>query len=120
MRRRRCAWRPSFMSRRPPWPALAASLALAACAQNPLIPYSADTPPLALVPAAQAGVQDKRGRFREIYCAVLEARERDVPDYRPCEDALSRIGSEPAGSERPVDLGSSKRHLIAAVVAGIG
>ena len=47
----------------PPHPVagLAASLALAACAQKPLIPYSADTPPLALVPAAQAGVQDKRG-----------------------------------------------------------
>ena len=99
---------------------IAAVLALEACGTRPLLPYSVDTPPLALVPAAQAGVQDKRGRFREIYCAVLEARERDVPDYRPCEDALSRIGSEPAGTERPVDLGSSKRHLIAAVVAGIG
>jgi dienelactone hydrolase len=65
-------------------------------------------------------VQDKRGRFREIYCAVLEARKHDVPDYRPCEDALSRIGSEPAGTGRPVDLGPSTRHLIAAVVPGIG
>ena len=99
---------------------IAAVLALAACGTKPLLPYSADTPPLALVPAYQAGVQDKRGRFREIYCAVLEARERNVPDYRPCEDALSRIGSEPAGTGRPVDLGPSKRRLVAAVVAGIG
>ena len=99
---------------------IAAVLALGACGTKPLLPYSVDTPPLALVPAAQAGVQDKRGRFREIYCAVLQARERDVPDYRPCEDALSRIGSEPAGTGGPVDLGPSKRHLIAAVVAGIG
>jgi hypothetical protein len=44
---------------------------------------------------------------------VLEAR-RDVPDHRPCEDALSRIGSEPAGTGRPVDLGPSKRRLVAA------
>ena len=79
------------MRRRLSWRALTASLALAACAQKPLIPYSADTPPLALVPAALAGVQDKRARFREIYCAVLEARARDVPDYRPCDEALSRI-----------------------------
>jgi dienelactone hydrolase len=99
---------------------IAAVLALAACGTKPLLPYSVDTPPLALVPAAQAGVQDKRGRFREIYCAVLEARKHDVPDYRPCEDALSRIGSEPAGTGRPVDLGPSTRHLIAAVVPGIG
>ena len=99
---------------------IASILALGACGTKPLLPYSVDTPPLTLIPAAQAGVQDKRGRFREIYCAVLEARERDVPDYRPCEDALSRIGSEPAGTGGPVDLGPSKRHLIAALVPGIG
>jgi len=99
---------------------MAAILALGACGTKPLLPYSVDTPPLTLIPAAQAGVQDKRGRFREIYCAVLQARERDVPDYRPCQDALSRIGSEPAGTGRPVDLGPSKRHLIAALVPGIG
>jgi hypothetical protein len=29
----------------------------------PLNPYSADTPPLVVVPAAQAGVQDKRARL---------------------------------------------------------
>ena len=84
---------------------IAAVFALGACGTKPLVPYSVDTPPLALVPASQAGVQDKRGRFREIYCAVLQARERDIPDYRPCEDALTRIGSEPAGTGRPVDLG---------------
>ena len=55
--------------------ALLASLALGACATKPLVPYSADTPPLVLAPAAQAGVQDKRARFREIYCAVLQARQ---------------------------------------------
>ena len=96
------------------------AFALGACATKPLVPYSLDTPPLALVPAPQAGVQDKRGRFREIYCAVLQTRERDLPDYRPCEDALTRIGNEPAGTGMPVNLGPSKRRLIALVVAGIG
>ena len=100
--------------------AIAASLVAAGCSTTPLIPYSAETPPLALVPATQAGVQDKRARFREIYCAVLQARGNEVPDDRPCEEALSRVGSEPAGTGRPVDLGSSKRGLVAAIVAGIG
>jgi len=100
--------------------ALAAILALAACATKPLIPYSTETPPLALVEASQAGVQDKRARFREIYCAVLEAHGSALPDYRPCEDALTRVGAEPAGTSAPVDLGQSGRHLIAAVVPGIG
>jgi hypothetical protein len=100
--------------------AIATCLALAACATKPLVPYSTDTPPLVLVPASLAGVHDERGRFREIYCAVLEAHGAALDDYRPCEDALTRVGAEPAGSSMPVDLGESKRHLVAAVVAGIG
>jgi hypothetical protein len=95
-------------------------LALAACAAKPLVPYSADTPPLALVPASQAGVQDKRARFREIFCAVLEARGSALADYRRCEDALTRVGVEPAGTGMPVDLGQSRRHLVAVVVPGVG
>ncbi|WER49024.1 hypothetical protein CupriaWKF_17755 [Cupriavidus sp. WKF15] len=100
--------------------ALAWTLFLGACASTPLVPYSTDTPPLVLVPAALAGVTDKRGRFREVYCAVLRARGSTLPDYRPCEEALTRVGTEPAGTDRPVELGPSKRHLIAAVVAGVG
>ena len=100
--------------------ATATCILVAACAPAPLIPYSTDTPPLVLVPAAQAGVKDNRGRFREIYCAVLERDGQQLPDYRPCEDALSRVGTEPAGTGRPVDLGPSTRHLIAAVAPGIG
>jgi hypothetical protein len=98
----------------------AACLALGACSTEPLVPYSSDTPALVLVPVAKAGVQDKRGRFREIYCAVLQARRSDVPDYRPCEEALTRVGTEPPGTGRPVDLGPSQRRLVAATVAGIG
>ncbi len=94
-------------------------LVLAACASEPLVPYSTDTPPLVLAPAAQAGVVDKRARFREIYCAVLEARQ-GLPDHRPCEEALTRVGEEPAGTGRPVDLGPSRRRLVAAVVPGLG
>jgi hypothetical protein len=84
------------------------------------MPYSTNTPPLVLATASQAGVQDRRGRFREVYCAVLEASGRALPDYRSCEEALTRLGAEPAGTGGPVDLGASKRHLIAAVVPGIG
>jgi hypothetical protein len=95
-------------------------LGLGACASSPLVPFSTDTPPLVLAPAAQAGVQDKRGRFREVYCAVLQARSAEVPDFRPCDDALTRLGTEPAGSGQPVPLGASSRRLIAAVIPGIG
>jgi hypothetical protein len=94
-------------------------LVLAACGSAPLVPYSTDTPPLVLAPAAQAGVVDKRARFREIYCAVLEARQ-GLPDHRGCEEALTRVGEEPPGTGRPVDLGPSSRRLVAAVVPGLG
>jgi len=59
-----------------------ACVTLAACSSEPLVPYSTDTPPLVLVSASSAAVTDKRGRFREIYCAVLEAR-KELPDNRP-------------------------------------
>jgi hypothetical protein len=95
-------------------------LTLAGCASEPLQPFSTETAPLVLVPAAQAGVQDQRARFREIYCAVLQARAGEVPDHRPCVEALTRLGAEPPGSGKPVALGPSKRRLVAAVVPGIG
>jgi hypothetical protein len=113
MTRRRIPWRPGRAI-------AAACLVVAGCASTPLVPFSTETPPLILVPAAQAGVQDKRGRFREIYCAVLAARVGEVPDHRPCDDALTRLGSEPTASGQPVPLGASGRHLVAAVVPGIG
>ena len=93
---------------------------LAACAGKPLQPFSTDTDPLVLVPAAAAGVTDQRARFREIFCAVLTERGSAVPDNRPCEEALTRLGAEAAGSGAPVYLGPAKRHLVAMVVPGIG
>src|SRR6516162_9460864 len=100
--------------------AIGGCLLLAACSSPPLMPYSVDTPPVVLTPVSEAGVRDRRGRFREIYCAVLESHGPTLPDYRTCEVALNRVGNEPAGTGRPVDLGRSKRHLIAVFVSGIG
>jgi len=100
--------------------AAAASVAMAACASDPLLPFTTDTPPLVLVPVGSAGVHDARARFREIYCAVLQARVGEVPDHRPCEDALTRLGPEPAGTGTPVALGASSRRLVAIVIPGIG
>jgi hypothetical protein len=94
--------------------------ALGGCASQPLMPYTADTPPLVIVPATQAGVQDKRARFREIFCAVLEARKNELPDYRPCDEALTRVGVEPTGAAVPVMLEPSRRRLVALLVPGFG
>lgn len=96
------------------------SFLLMACASKPLVPYTTDTPPLILVPASVAGIDDQRGRFREIMCEILEERGNDLPHYRECEKALTRVGNEPAGSGEPVNLGMSKKNLVAALVPGIG
>jgi len=99
---------------------LAAMIGLSACSSKPLVPYSTDTPPLALLPAALAGIEDKRSRFREIYCTVLEARKHDLPDYRSCDEALTRVGEEPEDTGQPIDLGHSKMGLVAAEIPGVG
>ncbi len=84
------------------------------------MPYTTATAPLVLVPVSQAGVQDKRARFREIFCAVLAQRGAALPDDRPCDEALARVGREPAGTGAPVRLGPSRLRLVAAVVPGVG
>jgi hypothetical protein len=99
---------------------MALCTALSACSSAPLVPYTTDTPPLVLASAQLAGIKDERARFREIFCAVLEARGHTLPDYRPCEDALTRVGAEPAPTGKAVDLGASRRHLVVGFVPGLG
>ena len=78
--------------------AMVIGMTLVACSTKPLLPYTKDTPPLILVPAAQAGVNDKRGRFREIFCRILEVRGSALPDYEPCDQVLTLVGTEPPGT----------------------
>jgi len=99
---------------------LLVSLTLAACAGKPLVPYTTDTPPLILLPAEQAGITDKRGRFREIACAVLEEHGKELQHYRDCDEALTQVGDEKGASGEPVHLGQSQRKLVAGFVPGIG
>ena len=93
---------------------------LTACASKPLNPWTTESPPLALVPVADAGIDDQRGRFREVFCEVLESRGTEWPDYRPCEEALTRVADEPAGTGEPVDMEVNQQKFLALIVPGVG
>ena len=98
------------------WPLL-----LSACvAVSPLIPHEFDGQPMVMLPASQVGVEDDRGRFREIFCSVLDERGDSVPDHRSCEEALTRLGTEPQGSGSAVNLGEARRPLSLGIVPGVG
>jgi len=91
-----------------------------ACATAPAVPYTLAISPLAFLPAAGAGIDDQRGRFREILCAVDEAHGHELPEHRPCGDILHRFTDEPAGTGEPVHLGPARSKLRVAVVPGLG
>lgn len=92
------------------------SLTMVGCSSSRPSPYSGDTG----VDEVPPEITDGRGRFREIFCAVLDHRAATLPEHRDCEDALTRAGTEPDGTGRPVDLGRSDRGLVAAIVPGVG
>lgn len=95
---------------------IAVGLIAAACSTTAPSPYSED--PAAV--AALDGVEDRSGRFREIFCAVLDERGPELPDSRPCDEALTPLGVEPEPTGESVGLGSSNRRLTAAIVEGVG
>ena len=84
-----------------------------------LLPYSLDMPPLVLAPVSLANIEDGRGRFREIYCAVNKDHGAGLPYNRPCEELILRLEGEPEPGGSPVSLGPSKLKLRVLIVPGL-
>ena len=90
---------------------------LTACTQMPKI--AMDIPPVVLVPISNAGIEDGRGRFREIYCVIRDDHGAMLPDDRPCNDALYKLPDEPNGNHAVVNTGSVRQKIQILVVPGI-
>jgi pimeloyl-ACP methyl ester carboxylesterase len=100
------------------WLAPLVLAALAHCASVQKEPYATDI--TALYPKSENPLEfdDGRGRFREIFCTVLEKRGDDLPDYITCEEALTRLGEEPPAQGKPVNLGRSNQDFLIGLVPG--
>lgn len=100
----------------------ALAITLAACSSEPLQPYSRETVPLQLVPASVAGVIDDRYNFGQYYCQLNEQVGQQLPDYRPCEDALviPASGELKALKMPAVEADDSKREFHVVAVPGLG
>jgi len=94
-------------------------LLFAGCLGKPLLPFALETPPLTLIPASAANIEDGRGRFREIYCAVQKDHGSTLPYDRPCEEVILRLEGEPNPTSKPVSLGQAKLKLRIFFVPGL-
>lgn len=94
-------------------------LLLAGCLGKPLLPYTLETPSLTLLPASQANIEDGRGRFREIYCAVQKDHGAKLPYDVPCEQVVLRLEGEPAPTGNPVVLDQAKLKHRVLLVPGL-
>jgi pimeloyl-ACP methyl ester carboxylesterase len=72
-------------------------------------------------PTLRPDVVDGRGRFREVFCAVRDARAREAPvrDDRPCAEALVQFADEPPATGAPVVTTPSATRRRFIVVNGI-
>ena len=93
---------------------------LSACSTAPTRPFQTEAAPFDQTPDSLVNVVDDRARFREVFCEILEARRVQLPYYRPCDVALTRVGDEKPGFGRTVDLSQSKARLKVFFVPGIG
>lgn len=102
------------------WALILSAAGLAACGPVGPIGYTLNSPPMVLAPATSVGIYDDRARFREIFCAVTEARGTKMPDARPCAEALTELPGEGSPTGRPVALGQARLPFTLGLVNGLG
>lgn len=91
------------------------------CARRPVAPLAHAMSPSVLVPAGVAGIQDGRGRFREIMTAIMADHGAFLPGDRSSDGdgILWRLAGEPGPTGRPVPLGVSTAGIRLVLVPGL-
>lgn len=95
-------------------------LMLCACSSQPEVPSVEESAAEITDFMALDQLRDSRGRFREIFCAVLEAHGKELPDYRSCEIAIKDTGPEAGATGASVVLGTSATKPLVLLVPGLG
>jgi len=108
------------LRRNPAWLAGILLLAAGCAGKPPAEPSIEETRAEVQAYVSSERVKDDRGRFREVFCAVLEDHGRDLPDYRSCDTALRTTGPELGATGKPVDLGPTRSDFLVLLVPGLG
>ncbi len=100
--------------------AILAAGMLVGCAGKQVSLMPKDVAPSVLLPVAQGGIIDERGRFREIYKNVLSTN-RAKPAEAPWDDAatLWKLPGEAPPTGRPVPIGPSSGAFRVVIVPGL-
>ena len=94
-------------------------LVLLGCSSKPPPPLRKDSPPLVLLPIGQTDVGDARGRFREIFVAVRDARAGPDENDPAADQLLHRMSGEDPATGKRVHLGPARMKLRVLVVPGL-
>jgi hypothetical protein len=103
------------------WPLLAALLglmALCGCASKSARPVT-ESSALVITPVSRTSIRDRRPEFRNIFCAVLEARNVEQSREESCDERLLRLSDELPGRQTPVELGVSQQAFTVIFIAGL-
>jgi hypothetical protein len=101
--------------------AILAPIMLISCAIRPVFPSPERIAPSVLLPSAQAGIIDGRGRFREIFKVILSARSPKSQTGAPWDDGatLWKLADEPPPTGKPAPSGPSRGAFRVVLVSGL-
>lgn len=100
--------------------ALLSLLALYACSSKPMISYTSEPMPLIMLPASMAGVSDERASFYQLFCQLNQQIGAQLPDYRPCNQALHTPPGLGVKSEQAIDRSGHLEGITIVLVPGLG